>query len=272
MAAHDASTTSPAAASSSASACPGPQVVEGWYGQPYPKPLARTREYVEIVRKILAREEPVDVRRRALPAAVPGRHGARQAAEVDRPPAARRPPDLPRRRGAEERRPDGRDRRRLARRSSTRPKDDGFYRAALAEGFARPGARRSPDDFEVASPSSPIVIDDDVEEAADLMRPDARALHRRHGRQGGQLPLRRVRAHGLRGRGAPDPGALPRRASKDEAVAAVPPSLVEDIALVGPKEKIRDDLERWQDTCGHDHARLRPDPACSSCYAELVHG
>src|SRR5438045_3811452 len=37
----------------------GPQVVEGWYGQPYPKPLARTREYVEIVRKILARDQPV---------------------------------------------------------------------------------------------------------------------------------------------------------------------------------------------------------------------
>jgi F420-dependent oxidoreductase-like protein len=37
----------------------GPQVVEGWYGQPYSKPLARTREYVDIVRKILAREGPV---------------------------------------------------------------------------------------------------------------------------------------------------------------------------------------------------------------------
>ena len=37
----------------------GPQVVEGWYGQPFPKPLARTREYLHIVRQILAREEPV---------------------------------------------------------------------------------------------------------------------------------------------------------------------------------------------------------------------
>jgi alkanesulfonate monooxygenase SsuD/methylene tetrahydromethanopterin reductase-like flavin-dependent oxidoreductase (luciferase family) len=37
----------------------GPQVVEGWYGQPYAKPLTRTREYVSIIRKILAREEPV---------------------------------------------------------------------------------------------------------------------------------------------------------------------------------------------------------------------
>src|SRR3982074_2208410 len=34
----------------------GPQVVEGWYGQPYPKPLARTREYVEILRRIFRRE------------------------------------------------------------------------------------------------------------------------------------------------------------------------------------------------------------------------
>src|SRR5678815_3654639 len=37
----------------------GPQVVEGWYGQDYAKPLARTREYVEIVRRIVARDEPV---------------------------------------------------------------------------------------------------------------------------------------------------------------------------------------------------------------------
>src|SRR3954465_9460924 len=37
----------------------GPQVVEGWYGQPFGKPLARTREYIEIVRRILAREGPV---------------------------------------------------------------------------------------------------------------------------------------------------------------------------------------------------------------------
>ena len=37
----------------------GPQVVEGWYGEPFGKPLARTREYIEIIRKVLAREAPV---------------------------------------------------------------------------------------------------------------------------------------------------------------------------------------------------------------------
>ena len=37
----------------------GPQVVEGWYGQKFPKPLARTREYIDIVRQVWAREAPV---------------------------------------------------------------------------------------------------------------------------------------------------------------------------------------------------------------------
>ena len=36
-----------------------PQVVEGWYGQPYPRPLERTREYIDILRKVIARGEPV---------------------------------------------------------------------------------------------------------------------------------------------------------------------------------------------------------------------
>ena len=38
----------------------GPQVVEGWYGRPSTKPLARTREYVEIIRRVLRRDEPLD--------------------------------------------------------------------------------------------------------------------------------------------------------------------------------------------------------------------
>ncbi len=37
----------------------GPQVVEGWYGRPFAQPLARTREYVDIVRRVLARDQPV---------------------------------------------------------------------------------------------------------------------------------------------------------------------------------------------------------------------
>ena len=45
----------------------GPQVVEGWHGVPYGKPLGRTREYIEIVRKIWAREQPLEHEGDALP-------------------------------------------------------------------------------------------------------------------------------------------------------------------------------------------------------------
>ena len=37
----------------------GPQVVEGWYGAPFSQPLARTREYIDIIRQVLRRDEPV---------------------------------------------------------------------------------------------------------------------------------------------------------------------------------------------------------------------
>src|SRR3954454_11953085 len=53
----------------------GPQVVEGWYGVPFPKPLARTREYVQICRKIWRREGPVSNAGEHYPMPYPG--GAR---------------------------------------------------------------------------------------------------------------------------------------------------------------------------------------------------
>ena len=39
----------------------GPQVVEGWYGEPYPRPLERTREYIDVIRQVLARKAPVEI-------------------------------------------------------------------------------------------------------------------------------------------------------------------------------------------------------------------
>ena len=93
----------------------GPQVVEGWYGAPFSKPLARTREVIDIIRQVLAREGPVtnDGPHYPLPYDGRGLGRSRQAAQADRAPAARGHPDLARRRGAEERRADGRDRRRV---------------------------------------------------------------------------------------------------------------------------------------------------------------
>src|SRR5260370_39070336 len=53
----------------------GPQVVEAWHGQPYGKPLVRTREYIEIVRRILAREAPLDYQGEAYQIPIKGGTG-----------------------------------------------------------------------------------------------------------------------------------------------------------------------------------------------------
>ena len=147
----------------------GPQVVEGWYGDDYRKPLARTREYVEIVRQVLAREEPVEFQGERYQLPHPDGTGlGKPLKSITHPLRA----DLPIYLAAE-----GPKNVALAAEIADgwlpmfyAPRVDGFYRDALAEGFARPGARRTPDDFEVAC-LVPIIVADDVEAAADLYRP-----------------------------------------------------------------------------------------------------
>ena len=53
----------------------GPQVVEGWYGRPFPKPLARTREYIDIIRQVFKREGPVTNDGPHYPLPYPGEDG-----------------------------------------------------------------------------------------------------------------------------------------------------------------------------------------------------
>ncbi len=61
----------------------GPQVIEGWHGMPYGKPLMRTREYIEIVRKVFARQAPLEHKGEhyQIPYAGPDATRARQALE-----------------------------------------------------------------------------------------------------------------------------------------------------------------------------------------------
>jgi alkanesulfonate monooxygenase SsuD/methylene tetrahydromethanopterin reductase-like flavin-dependent oxidoreductase (luciferase family) len=126
------------------------------------------------------------------------------------------------------------------------PRMDGFYRGALAEGFARPGARRTAEEFEVPA-FVPVVVADDVEAAADAVRP-AIALyiggmgaasmnfHAQHfTRLGYEAEVAAIQELFLGG-------------NKADAVRAVPTRLVEDVALVGPAAKIRDELALWRST------------------------
>ena len=227
----------------------GPQVVEGWYGQKYRKPLARTREYVEILRRVFKREE-VDFQgehyKMPLGADAGGTGLGKPLKSIVKPLRD----DIPIHLGAE-----GPKNVALAAEIADgwlpiffSPKSDDYYRAALAEGFARPGARHTPDDFEVSC----VVPVDRRRRHRGLRRPaaaDVRALHRRHGRPRRQLPLRRVQPPRLRGRLPRHPGRSTSPAARTRPSRRCRPRSIEDVALIGPAAKIAEDLERWKATC-----------------------
>ena len=148
-------------------------------------------------------------RRRVLPAALPGRRRPRQAAEVDRAPAAQRHPDHARRGGPEERRAVGRDRRRLA--ADVLLAEDGRLLPRRAGRGLRP-ARRPAHGRRLRGAG--LRPDGRARRRRGGGQPGAavhRALHRRHGREVDELPRQPLRPARLRGRGGEDPGAVPGR-------------------------------------------------------------
>jgi F420-dependent oxidoreductase-like protein len=245
----------------------GPQVVEGWYGRPFEKPLARTREYVNIIREIVARRAPVTNDGPHYPLPYPNGTGLGKPLKATIHPVR---DDIPIFLGAE-----GPKNVALAAEICDgwlalffSPRNQDFYREALEEGFARDSARRSFDDFEICA-TVPVIIHEDVEQAADFLRPmyalyfggmGARGANFHHDvavRLGYEAEAKRVQDLYLDGK-------------KEEAAAAIPTALVEDLALIGPEDKIRDELDAWRESIATtllvagDAAQLRR-------IAELVH-
>jgi F420-dependent oxidoreductase-like protein len=223
----------------------GPQVVEGWYGMPYLKPLARTREYVEVVRRIIAREAPIAYDGAHYPLPLPGGSGLGKPLKSTIHPLR---PDLPVFLAAE-----GPRNVALAAEIADgwipfwfSPASDRFYRAALAEGFARSGARRSFDDFEVTCPV-PLVVDDDPERAADVVRPLLALYVGGMGAKGANFHFDVIARMGYAAE-AERIQALYLAGRREEAIASIPLQMIEDVALVGPIDKIRSELDRWRDT------------------------
>ena len=224
----------------------GPQVVEGWYSQDYAMPLARTREYVDIVRMIIARDKPVSYVGDHYQMPLVGGTGlGKPLKSIVRPLRGHIPIYL----GAE-----GPKNVALAAEIADgwlpmffSPKADGFYRQALAEGFGRRRLDDPAEDFEVAC-VVPTVVGDDIEACADLLRPTLalyiggmgardRNFHKDvFARLGYEDACEKIQEAYLAGR-------------KDEATSYVPTAMVEDVYLIGPKAKVRDDLERWRETC-----------------------
>jgi F420-dependent oxidoreductase-like protein len=222
----------------------GPQVVEGWYGRPFAKPLARTREYIDIVRQVFRRER-VKSDGPYYPLPLPEGTGLGKPLKPTIHPVRE---DIPIFLGAE-----GPKNIALAGEICDgwlalfySPQHESFYREALSEGFGRDGARRSFDDFEVAA-SVPVVLGDDVERCADFLRPmyalyfggmgaRDKNFHRDVAvRMGYEEEALRITDLYLDGK-------------KDEAAAAVSTELVEQLALIGPADKVRHDLGAWRES------------------------
>ncbi|MEX0683917.1 MAG: LLM class F420-dependent oxidoreductase [Dehalococcoidia bacterium] len=224
----------------------GPQVVEGWYGQPYPKPLERTREYIAIMRKIFAREERVTFEGNHYTLPHRGGTGLGKPLKSTLHPYR---PDIPIFLAAE-----GPKNVALAAEIADgwlplffSPKMDKFYTDALNEGFAAPGAKSNSQDFEVAA-TVPILITNDIESGANFIRPMLSLYMGGMGAKGAnfhydvfvRLGYEDVAAHVQE---------LYLQGKKQEATAAIPLKLVEDVALIGPPAKIKDELPKWKDTC-----------------------
>jgi F420-dependent oxidoreductase-like protein len=246
----------------------GPQVVEGWYGQPFARPLERMREYIGILRAIWARRGPVTNEGPHYPLPLPGGTGLGKPLKSSIHPLRE---DIPIYLAAE-------GPKNIAMAAELcdgwlaifySPHHEDLYRRPLAEGFARDGARRTPQEFEVAA-TVPLIVTDDTEAAIDRLRPmyalyfggmGARSANFHANvpiRMGYEAEVRKIQELYLGGH-------------KEQAAAAVPRELIEQLALIGPADRIRHDLEAWRDS-SVTTLLIEGDPATLRTAAELVLG
>ncbi len=223
----------------------GPGVVQGWYGETFSSPLMHTREYLEIIRRVIKRQEPVsfdgrfyqipfntsDVTLKPLRSTV---HPLRDDLGIYL--AAEGPKNVE-----------------LAAEIADgwfplwfSPRSDAYYRARLESGFVRRPNPLATYNFEVVCPV-PVVIDRDLESAADKLRPllalyiggmgsTTTNFHKRvFERLGYEEQCKKIQDAYLAGR-------------KSEAISGVTTEMVEDVSLVGSLGKIRDDLDKWRET------------------------
>jgi len=223
----------------------GPQVVEGWHGQPFGKPLTRTREYIEIVRAIWARERPLEHQGEhyQIPYRGPGAtglgkplrsilHGRQIPIYV----AATRPKSVAQ--AAEI--ADGW----LAVWYS--PYRTGFYRDALESGFRRAGGGKSLASFDVA-PAVTVIQGDDVQACLDFVKPMLALYIGGMGARGKNFYNELACRYGFEA-AAKKIQELYLDGKKAEATAAVPNELADEVSLVGPPARIRDRLGAWRES------------------------
>jgi F420-dependent oxidoreductase-like protein len=228
----------------------GPQVVEGWYGQPFGKPLARTREVIDIIRKILAREEPVTNDGPHYPLPYRGENSVglgKPLKSIVHPLRA----DIPIWLGAE-------GPKNVAQTAEIAdgwlpifysPKSAGMYQPWLDEGFARPAARRSRADFEIAATCHLQVVDSAEEKQAvvDAMKPYVALYMGGMGAKDQNFHKQVFERMGYE-KVAQEVQDLYLTGEKDKATALIPDELVDDLHIIGTESEVRERAAEWAET------------------------
>ncbi len=220
-----------------------PQVIEGWHGQRFGRPLARTREYVAIVRAILRREKPVEFRGEyyQVPYAGPDATGLGKPLKSILHGRADLPIYLaaigPKNVALAAEIADGWIPTLFA------PSKITMFREWLDEGFGRAGGRRPRFDVMAACP---VVVGDDVDACRAQHKPAIALYVGGMGARSRNFYNETVRRYGYEA-AAKTIQDLYLTGKKREAEAAVPDALVDEIGLFGPRERIRERLAAYRE-------------------------
>jgi F420-dependent oxidoreductase-like protein len=246
----------------------GPQVVEGWYGVPYGKPLTRTREYVTIVRKILAREAPLEFKGEhyEIPYRGAGASGlgkplksilhGRKNLEIYT--ASIGPAGI----ACSAEVADG------LIPVWMNPERFDLLEPHLDAGFRKAGGGKSLAKFDVA-PFVPCVLGDDLEKCRQPIRDNLALYIGGMGARGKNFYNDLAQRLGYEAQ-AVKIQDLYLAGKKAEAAAAVPDKLIDDVALVGDKARIRDRLEAWKASPVRTMLIRTEQPEALRVLAELV--
>ncbi|BBY86524.1 LLM class F420-dependent oxidoreductase [Mycolicibacterium tokaiense] len=223
----------------------GPQVVEGWYGAKFPKPLARTREYVDILRQVWAREAPVTSAGPHYPLPLTG-EGTSGLGKPLKPITHPLRADIPVMLGAE-----GPKNVALAAEICDgwlpifyTPRMADTYNAWLDEGFARPGARRTRETFEICA-TAQVVVTDDRPAVFEMIKPFLALYMGGMGAEDTNFHADVYRRMGY-SEVVDEVTELFRSDRKDEAAKVIPDELVDDAAIVGDEEYVKQQIKLWE--------------------------
>lgn len=229
----------------------GPQVVEGWHGVAYGKPVVRTKEYIAIIRQVVARERPLafEGEQYQIPYHGPGATGLGKPLKsiVHGDPALRiytasiTPAGL---RSAGEV-ADG------TLPIFMSPERTELVTAPVLEGMAKAGKPASLAEFDIA-PYVRVSLGNDLAACRDALRPELALYIGGMGARGKNFYNDVARRLGYEAEAAKIQDLF-LAGHKDEATAAVPDKLIDEISLIGPAARIKDRLQAWKQAA-RDHS------------------